>query len=340
MKMSHEMDWFYKYPSDTYNIIYTFKNDIPSGDTIDTCTATIFDSRGTDQSTSMLSNVSASTPHSASFKIAAGTAGETYEIKLGAWTDANDKYTHFVKCEIFGSLPLNTKLGDISSNSYVTLKEVNDYIRKKYGHKNVWDTLSVEGKKQVLVESADIMNKLNYIDNKYYDSQKLVFPLKSHAVISGNCGTPITSNSFRHSSLYSSSYGKYPTDYWQYGTIHIKSGAASHNIRNISLSNVQTGSVTVSSNFSEDPNSTSAFICFAPIYDEVKDAQCEQALFIVENAGIESLQEYRSMGAESVKIGDVRISFKEGITSKMPIAPPTRKLLSRWLRRVLRLARG
>ena len=81
--MTHEKDWFYKYPSEVFGVIYTFKNDIPSGDEISTCTATIFDSDGTDQSTSMISNVSASTPHSATFKIEGGTAGETYEIKMG-----------------------------------------------------------------------------------------------------------------------------------------------------------------------------------------------------------------------------------------------------------------
>lgn len=340
MKFDHKNDYFWKYPTDTFTIKYSFKSDISANATIDSCTASITDSDGTDKSASYISSVSASTPHSMSFRISDGEAGETYSIKLGAWTTDNDKYTHHLTCEVFGSISLNTKLGDTKSNSYVTLKEANDYIRKKYGHKNVWDTLSVEGKKQVLIESADIMNKLNYINDKYYDSQSLIFPLDSHDIITGNCGTPITTNSFRHSSLKSGTYGKYPTDYWKYGTVHIKSGNASHNIRNISLSHVQTGSVTVSSVFSENPNSTSAFIVFTPLKDEVKDAQCEQALFIVENVGAGGLQEYRSLGAESIRIGDVRVDFSEGATSKVPIAPMTKKLLSRWLRRVIRVGRA
>ena len=156
-------------------------------------------------------------------------------------------------------------------------------------------------------------------------------------IITGNCATPITVNSFRNTRLYSNTYGKYPTDYWKYGTCHITSGTPVNDIVNIDKSNVTTGSITLTTNLSDTPTTNTEFKIFAPLYKEIKDAQCEQALYITENNKIETLQNYKDLGAESVRIGEVEVTFSDSDVKRVALSPLARKLLSRFIRKNIRI---
>jgi hypothetical protein len=338
-EFTHSVGWFYKYPNDKFDIKYDFDEDIASADSISSMTATPFDSDG-DTVSGMISNVTASTPNTGLFTIEGGTDGETYSIKLVCTTTQSKKFTHYLTCEVYGALTLNSKLGDKDCNSYVIVKEANDYIRNKYGHDNKWDTLSDEGKKRILVEAAQELEAFNYIGEKYYDSQGLEFPRDDHAIITGNCATPITTTSFRNSNLYSDTYGKYPTDYWKYGSVHITEATPVNETRRITNSHVTNGSITVTPAFSTTPTTNSQFIVFTPLHQEIKNAQIEQALYIVQNANIETLQTYKDLGARRIEIGDTAVWFQEGISPKAAISPLARRFLGRWLRRQVRIGRA
>jgi len=340
MKFTYENSWLYKYPAEIFNVKYDFTNEFPSGDTIASCWASIYDNNNVSKNASMMSNVSASSPRTGKFRLNRGVTGETYSIKIRAKTSTGDRYIKYITCEVFGNVTLNTNLGDMSANSYITLKEANDYIRNKYGHDNKWDTLDVEGKKRLLIESAKEIDSFSFIGQKYYDSQALQFPRDDHEVKTGNCGTPFTTSSFRNSTLKSSTYNEYPTNFFAKGTIHITTGTPLYEIRNISKSNVTTGSITLESSFSASPTINSQFKLFFPLSKDIKDAQSEQTLFIAENQQIETLSTYKDLGARSVAIGDVAVSFGDGSSSeKTSICSLAKKLLSRYIRKNIRIGR-
>ena len=340
MKFDHSNDWFYKYNTDEFTVEWDFTKDLATGDAVASALVTIKDSLGVDRTASMISDTAVSSPN-VTFKVDEGSAGETYLIKLIGYTTGSSIFTHKITCEIFGDLVLNAKLGDSSQNSYVTLKEANDYIRNVYGHSNLWDTLTEEGKKRILIQAAQDLEVFNYNDAKYYDSQALQFPRDNHDVVTGNCATPLTINSFKSTSLYSTTYGTYPTDYWKYGTCHITSATPVNDIRIIDSSNSSTGVITMQADFTATPVTTAKFLIFYPLPNEIKNAQCEQAVYLVQNRRVDSIQAYKDLGVERVDIGDTRILFGRTNTSTgITVSSRAKKLLGRWLRRAFYVGRG
>lgn len=236
-------------------------------------------------------------------------------------------------------MTLNVKLGDAGHNSYNSLAQAEEYFSSRT-ETSKWDVLATPEKESVLKQAARDFENFNYIEEKYYETQGLSFPLESHEVVTGNCGTPITNTSFRHSNLYSTTYNEMPEDYWKYGTVHITSGTPVRETRAISESCVTNGSITVSSIFSATPTSNTNFLIFAPLDKEIYEAQCEQILYILDNSGISAYSVFTNIGAESVDIGDVSVSFGEGASSKtLPFSPKAKRLLSRWLRKSFKLGR-
>jgi len=229
-------------------------------------------------------------------------------------------------------MSLNWKLGDPNQNSYVNATYADEYFLNK-PDVTEWDNLtSKTDKEAVLIQAARDM-EFNYIDDVYYDSQGLAFPRDSHEVVTGNCATPITKNSFRHSSLKSDTYGVYPDNYWKFGTVHITSGTPLNDIQIIRASDSVTGSITTDE-FSATPTINTNFIIFAPIDRLIRDAQCEQALFILKNKGIDNLMGYKTLGVQQYSIGDVRVTFKQmGSLTKYPFSPKAKKMLGRWMTR-------
>ena len=240
------------------------------------------------------------------------------------------------------------KLGHPNQNSYVTVETANAYFDNRRDVTE-WDNLNSTEKEEVLIQAVLDIDTYNFNGEKYYDSQNLSFPRRvralnlgneSHEVVIGNCGTPITLNSFRHNSLWSNTYGKYPTGYWKYGTVHITSGSAIRSVENIASSNVTNGSITLNENMSELPTTTSGFIVFAPIDDKIARAQLEQALYLLKNANIETLTNLKELGVKRVEIGRARVDFKDGALGRVAVSPESRKLLSRWIRHQVRIGRA
>ena len=340
MKFDHSSDWFYKYAADEFTVEWDFTKDLATAETVASALVTISDSTGVDRTASMIADTTTSSPD-VTFKVDEGTAGETYVIKLIGYTSESNTFTHYITCEVFGSLTLNAKLGDSSQNSYVTLKEANDYIRNVYGHSNLWDTLTDEGKKRILIQAAQDLEIFNYTNAKYYDSQGLQFPRDDHDVVTGNCASPFTVNSFKSTSLYSTTYGTYPTDYWKYGTCHITSATPANEIKVINSSNSSTGVIAMQTDFSASPVAAAKFLIFYPLHMEVKNAQCEQAVYLVQNRRVDSIQVYKDLGVEEVQIGDARIMFgRFNTTVGLAVSSKAKKLLGRWLRRAFYVGRG
>lgn len=341
MKFDHTSSYFYKYSNESFDIRYDFTDSLASGETLSSCTVVITDSLGVDTTSAMIDNESTSSPYH-DFTIQAGTAGETYQIVLTGTSDGGLLYSGTINCEVYGTITLNANLGDPSANSYVTLQEANNYIRNVRGHSSTWDLLSVEGKKRLLIEAARDVDRLNFIGEKYYDFQALEFPRDDHEKVQGTCASPITIISFANTNLSRTTYGKTRSndDSWKYGSVHITNGTPLNDIRMINTSVVSTDVITMVTNFTATPNTSTSFIAFEPLDKEIKDAQCEQALFIIDNTSSDELTAY-GLIANEVEIGDVRVKFNDGMSDKKTGHSPSAKhLLSKWINRILRVYRS
>lgn len=343
MKFNHENSYFWMFQSEDFTVEYDFTDNLATGDTIATSTISIVNSEGTDLTSTMIANDS-ETNTEVSFTIQNPPSADVYEIKIIATTMNSKNHVAKIICDVFESITLNEKLADPSANSYLSLKEANDYIRNIRGYPNKWDTLSIEGRKRVLIQACKDIDKFNFIGKKYYDFQSLEFPRDNHDVITGDVGTPITITSFKNTSFTSDTYGSYKsnTNYWTKGTIHITSATPLGDIRQISTSNITTDVVTVTASFSATPTTNSDFIAFEPLDEKIKRAQCIQALSIIESDGGSALQNYISIGARRVQIGDVEVEFGGASTGAMTrkVNSEAKQLLSEWIERYRKLARA
>lgn len=236
-------------------------------------------------------------------------------------------------------MAINTKLGDSNQNSYIGVSQADTYFGVRRNVSN-WTSLTATNKEIVLQQAARDIDRFRFYGEKYYDSQGLKFPRDDHEIVTGNCSTPITATSFKNSNLYSTTYNAMPDNYWKYGSIHITVGTPIRDTRDIKSSSAVDGTVVASPDFSSTPTTNSQFIIFKPVYKEVMDAQCEQALYILDNAKLESLTEYRDLGAETIKIGDAVVVFKEGGFSSLALSPTAKKLLSKFIQKSLTVQRA
>ena len=236
-------------------------------------------------------------------------------------------------------MSLNSKLGDPSQNSYVTATQANDYFTNRYDT-DEWDALATTAKEGVLAEATRMLEWFNYSKSKYYDAQGLSLPFEDHEVVTGNCATPAAINSFKHDNLKSVTYNDIPSNYWKYGSVHITAGTPLNEIRLIESSNVTTGSIVVTENFSTTCNATTEFIVFAPVSDAIQHAQCEQAIFILQNSSLKMISRYRDHGTKYVRIGDAAVSYHENVAGKILMSPAAKKLLSAFIDKNYKIGRA
>lgn len=236
---------------------------------------------------------------------------------------------------------LNSKLGDTAANSYVTASEANVYFVYRQNITN-WTSKNASQREQVLIQAAREIDMFSFIDDKYYENQSMQFPRNTHSVITGDVATPITSVSFKNTGFTSDTHGapKSTTNYWKYGSIHITAATPLRETRDIDANNITTDIVTVATAFSSDPTVNSDFIAFEPLYKEIKDAQCEQALYIIDVGDSSSMTKYKNLGANYVKIGDTAVGFVDMKIGKLSMSSISRKLLSRWIKRSRTVLRG
>jgi len=342
MRFNHSGGYFYKDVSESFDIEFDFTDDLGSGaDTITTAVVTCTDSDGNDTSTAMISGKIVSTPD-VFFTVSAGTAGTMYSVKIVGTSTSAKIYTGYLSCEIYGALTVNAKLGDSNANSYATVTQANEIIMNKYGHLNLWDDLTIEGKGRVLIQAARDIDDNNLKGSKYYTAQSMEFPRDDHDVISGDCATPFTVTSFKNLNLYSTTYNQYPQSYWKYGSCHITLGTPLRDIGLIEESSATNGQITLFDDLSATPTANTDFLIFTPVDKPILEAQCEQALYILQTNKMTTITDYRSAGAEKVKIGDVEVKFTDSgsSSSTQTTSPSVKRLLSRYISNRYYVLRG
>lgn len=328
----------------TVEVGFNFVNDIASGDTISTKVVTAEDDEGTSVTSSLILSSSVSSP--IVYVVIQNTAaGRTYEVKIVATTTSGRTLTRSVIVDGVGAITLNPNLGDSNANSYVNLREANEYIKNRFYHADQWDNLTFEGRKRVLIQAARDIDSLNYKDEPYYDTQTMAFPRSDHPIHTGTASIAnATSLVLRGTNLYSSTYNKIPTNHFKHGTVHIKEGNNANQIRYIQSSTATEtggyGEVTVSSPFNSNVVASDTFLIFEPLDLEIKEAQCEQALYIIENKYY-GYADYQNANIEQVRTGDLSIDFRI-MAGRVPsnLCLKARKMLGRYTRKGIQIGRA
>lgn len=324
---------------------FNFVNDLGTGDSISAKAVTAKDDDSNDVTSTFILSSSITSPI-VYVVLQNGTAGRSYEVTIKATTTNGRVLNRMVTVDVTGDVAFNPKLGDIGANTYVNLREANEYIRSNFYHPDQWDNLTFEGRKRVLVQATKDIDTMNFKNKPYYASQRLAFPRANHETYEGTASINVaTSLVLRGTNLKSSAYNEIPDDYFKYGTIHIDRGDHFRQIRYISSSTASKaggyGEVTVSSPFSSSVVASDHYVIFKPLYQEIKDAQCEQAMHIIANE-FYKYADYVHAGIGYVRTGDLGISFKDADKS-VPgnkISFKARRLLGRHLRKTIKYGRA
>lgn len=340
-EFTHENEYIWKYVDERKSEQYDFSSILSSSDTLVSATLTCVDSNGTESSSMVASPVVVSPV--VNFIVKEGVADTTYQVKIEGTTSSGYTIIRYLTLDVFDTVTLNTQLGSPDANSYVTLQEANKYIRNKRSHSSTWDALSVEGKKRILIQACQDINKFRFINSPYYDNQSLPFPNTRHSTETGEVATPLSKVTIKNSDLSSDTYGgdKSSNNYWKYGTVHIISATPLNDIRNVATSNYLNSVVHLDASLSATPTTNTSFRIFAPLSENIKQAQMEQSLFIISVGDSSTLESYKSNGVAQVRIGDVDVRFNKGASFyKNNISPVAYKLMSRYIDKNLRIGRA
>ena len=267
MIYEHKFGNLSKHEDSTITVAFNFVNDLGTGETLSSEAITAKDESDSDVTSTLINSSSTTSPY-VYVVLTGGTAGKSYEIKIVATTSDGNTPTRYITLDVIGNVSLNPKLGDMDANSYVNLEEANTYIKNSFYHSDQWDKLTFEGRKRVLIQAAKDLNMLNYIDKKYYSSQKLAFPRNSHEIYEGTASVG-TATTFRGTNLYDSGYNVIPDNYFKYGTVHIEEGGHPREIRYIASSTATEaggyGTIQVSSPFSSALVASDDYLVFKPL---------------------------------------------------------------------------
>lgn len=241
---------------------------------------------------------------------------------------------------------LNPKQGHIEQNSYVSRNEASQYFARNYSNISDWTNLTATQREQVLIQAAYDMEVYNYKGRPYYEDQNLAFPRHYVTTWSGVASPTSTATkcTIRAKNLYSGTYNDMPNNYWTYGTLHIIRGnnrGQSRYVASYTASIVgKYGEIVLSSALPHNVSASDTFILMLGD-DDVKRAQCEQALYIASNKFYQ-YSEYAYSGIGYVRTGDLGMSFKDGsgTVGGQKVSLKSRKLLGRHMRKTLKYGRA
>lgn len=239
-------------------------------------------------------------------------------------------------------MSLNTKLGDINCDSYVATAYANSYFGNR-PNSSSWTNIASPGAKEHALRQACIEIDLNnFTGDRYYDIQRRQFPRDDHETYTGACASP-TKTQFKGSNLWSSTYNLLPTNYFKNGTVHITYGTCVGDTRVIASSDGTNGMVTVTESFTATLDTTSNYLVFAPLDNDICRSQCEQALYGLDSS-LQKYIEFKNQGIGSVMMGDVSVNFQRYGSDTNTILSPlgffAKTFLGRFLRRGGKIARA
>lgn len=225
-------------------------------------------------------------------------------------------------------MALITTPSDPTANSYVTQAEADAYFLNRSDVAD-WSALSNDQKEAVLELATKQIDSLRFHGEKifeqpnyYRDKQLLKFPrtgARSKAGTVDSAGVNYIIDSAR------ADQATEPDNFWNDGCVVIIDGTGKGQTRKISDFDMATGKITVDTNWTTNPDTSSDYKIIEKIPQKVKDATCEQALYLCKGGGERS--KMQSEGVVEYRIGDLSERFADGIAGKIAISNEAKGML-------------
>ena len=217
---------------------------------------------------------------------------------------------------------LNTIPSHPDANSYATIEEANAYFDNRSGVEN-WSKLTEDVKTAALQLATKQIDSMRFFHNKIFEcakyyrrEQALAFPRDNAEAFVGNVDS--AGAAFLIDSALSGR-ASVPDDFLNGGFVVITEGTGRGQTLKVSDFEMATGKVTVSENWTVQPDNTSSYYVSVQIPKAVKHALFEQILYVLNGGG--ERQKMQAEGVVEYSIGDLRERFKEsGINiGKVPV---------------------
>lgn len=218
---------------------------------------------------------------------------------------------------------INTTPGHPDANSYATVEEADAYFDSRSSTEN-WDKLNNDLKAAALQLATKQIDSMRFFGEKRFDEacyyrreQALQFPRECIDEWTGSVQSA-GNNYFIDSNLANKSV--LPDDFFNGGFVVITEGTGRGQTLKVSDFEMATGKVTVSENWSTNPDSSSRYLVGVKIPNRVKYAVFEQVLYVLNGGG--ERQRMQAEGVVQYSIGDLSERFKESAIGggKMPIS--------------------
>jgi hypothetical protein len=207
------------------------------------------------------------------------------------------------------------------ADSYVTVAEADAYLLNRKDVAN-YTALTNDQKEALLKLATKHIDSLRYRAEKLFEDaqyfrleQSLKFPTEEEERYMGSVATvdgkKITANSLKN-------IATLPDDYFNGGALIIIDGTGKGKTYKVANFVCETGEVEVEQDFAPAPDTTSRFMIVEKIPLRVKNAVCEQALYICNGGG--ERQKLQSEGVKSYSIGDLSETFADNMVGSGKIA--------------------
>lgn len=192
----------------------------------------------------------------------------------------------------------------IEANSYVTAAMADAYFNERVNSSD-WTDASADDRARALLEAARRIDSYMFFGEKWYHKQKMQFPRKPYQKVVSGVADSGTTTTLIDDTL--ANIDLYDPNEWKYAGIRITEGTNEGYARLVTGFNVSTGQLTFEA-FPSAIDSTSQYTLYYKVPDEVRDAQCELALWIIQMGNDRSPLVDPNVQSES--IGDYSVSYK------------------------------
>jgi len=232
------------------------------------------------------------------------------------------------------------------ANSYATVEQADAYMETRFPRPVAWEDAPgseeevLESKERALITASRMIDSLPLRGRPLRDAlgwtqrQGLFFPESRHPYLTG------TADSGDTETLVDGNLAgtRFTDGFFAGGAIHVVMGANLHEVRRVAAFEAETGTLTVSPAFPEAIDSSTVFYLAWPLDPKIVAAACEQALYLIEGASFEALDE-AAKGRTDHRIGNLAVGLRR-VGADGFLCARTRALLAGRIARELDAQRG
>lgn len=207
---------------------------------------------------------------------------------------------------------INAYLTNKDANSYVTLAYANQYFSDRINSTS-WTGASTDEKTQALLEATKRLEAFRYHGDKMHVKQRLEWPRAPYSrLISGNATSGSTTTIADTSLADDDSYEN--DEFIDWG-VRIIDGTNKHETRLVTDFDVSSGTITVDAAFTSSTDTTTDFWLIEEIPKDIRDAQCELALWVIEQGTARNNEV--DPNVQSERIGDYAVTYRDNLTTEL-----------------------